>query len=95
MVLEEKYLQALYAWNQYHRSFIEKHGELWCYYCQKKSACSWVKQWIDPTLTWPEGATAVCPQCGIDACLPNRPELELDMDTIAQMNKYWFGKWTK
>ena len=66
-----------------HRELVEKSKVVGCFYCQAKFPPSEIKDWID------NDQTARCPQCGIDAVLPD--SVDLSSEFIRAMHDYWFS----
>ena len=56
-----------------------------CYHCLKKFPASEVRDWVD------EGATAVCPKCGIDAVLPDSM-VEITVGRLRELQEKYFKK---
>lgn len=86
-------LKELHEFSTNHRKQLEKCTSLACFYCLNYSNTSEVKEWID------KEQTALCPRCGIDACIPpgvmlHGTELEITKDILRAMYSYWFGRTT-
>ncbi len=67
-----------------HRSEIESSQTCGCFYCCETFAPQEISDWID------EGATAMCPRCGIDSVLGSSSGLSLTKEFLEEMNRYWF-----
>ncbi|SMX44527.1 cytoplasmic protein [Actibacterium lipolyticum] len=60
-----------------------------CFYCQAVFTPDEIEDWCDDQ--WhPEGATALCPHCGIDSVIGDAAGYELTPDFLAAMLKHWF-----
>jgi hypothetical protein len=55
-----------------------------CYYCLRIYPSSEVTQFLEVE------RTALCPKCGIDSVLPSNSPYELTVDTLKELNKFWF-----
>ena len=58
-----------------------------CFYCKRTFPPTAITEWIDESERFPDGATALCPHCHIDAVLPSdaialRPELLAEMRMV-------------
>ena len=82
MMISEEQLEELHKKSSNHREDAEKEGSISCFYCIKRSKTKDVKEWID------KQQTALCPKCGIDACIPGRIEKGL----LREMYKHWFER---
>jgi hypothetical protein len=53
-----------------------------------------VMDWIDgrqvETGSSDDGATALCPRCGIDSVLPSAAPIQLTKELLAEMRVHWF-----
>jgi|SRR5450755_247936 hypothetical protein len=67
-----------------HRSEIESSHTCGCFYCCETFPPQEICDWVD------EGATALCPKCGIDSVLGSSSGLLLTKPFLEEMNKYWF-----
>jgi hypothetical protein len=59
-------------------SFVEKAG---CYYCMKIIEVKDIVEYTD------QGETALCPNCKIDAIIPDG---NLTIEHLKEINNYWF-----
>jgi hypothetical protein len=59
----------------------EKAG---CYYCLSIYPSSEVTEILKGE------NTALCPKCGVDSVLPSNSPYELTIDTLKELNKFWF-----
>jgi hypothetical protein len=70
-----------------HRDAITLSEHCGCYCCQRTFPPSAITQWVEESERFPDGGTALCPHCGIDAVLPSaaitlRPELLAEMRLV-------------
>ena len=56
----------------------------YCFYCKSIIDSSEIKDYID------NGQTALCPECDMDAIIPDGIEEEIKEEIIEDMNQYWF-----
>lgn len=75
------HLEALHKRSTHHREAILASEWCSCFYCLSQFQPSRIERWLAG-----EG-TALCPECGIDAVLPDSP----DRQTLQNMHLYWFG----
>jgi hypothetical protein len=77
----------------WHENEVMKSEKCGCFSCLKIFPASDIVEWIDEPETCPrgEGRTAVCPNCGIDAVLPENAEYELSEGFIKDMGQEFFG----
>ena len=68
----------------HHRDTLREVGQGCCFYCLRRFGVMAVARWID------DGATALCPHCGIDAVLPDRGDLP--EERLAAMHHLYFGR---
>ena len=80
---EKMQLKKLHAYSSHNKELIITSEKCYCFYCQKKFNSSNVKDYID------DGQTALCPNCEVDAVLPDNIE-GINEEVIEKMNKYWF-----
>ena len=63
---------------------LSRGGIAGCYHCKSIYPAAEIKETTD------EGKTALCPNCGIDSVLPESSPFNLDVETLSELNKYWF-----
>jgi cytosine/creatinine deaminase len=69
-----------------HKAQVLASKQCGCFYCLQLFSPSEIEIWLG------EGeGTAMCPRCGIDAVLPERPGVELTAELLEEMHHYWFG----
>jgi NAD-dependent protein deacetylases, SIR2 family len=68
--------------SSFNRAETEGSKRVGCFYCERTFAPSEIREWID------EEQTPLCPNCGIDAVLPDT--VPLDPAFLKEMNAYWF-----
>jgi len=63
-----------------------------CFYCLKTFPPSEIVEWIEESKDGPRGhgKTAVCPNCDIDAVLPESELYEISTELLEAMNQEWF-----
>jgi hypothetical protein len=70
-----------------HRDAIARSDVCACFYCKRTFPPTAITEWIDESERFPDGATALCPHCHIDAVLPSaaialRPELLAELRIV-------------
>ena len=77
----------------WHEDQIKKSKICGCFSCLKIYPANEIVEWIDEPKDCPrgEGKTAICPNCGIDAVLPESSDYEITQDFINDMGKEYFG----
>jgi len=68
----------------YNMPELEKSNKAGCYHCMSTFEPSEISETTD------DGKTAMCPKCGIDSVLPESSPFKLDIQTLTELNKYWF-----
>lgn len=63
---------------------VKKSNKCGCYYC-----CT-IFSAKDVTLFVDDEESATCPECGIDAVIPDADVPELNSKMLEEMNKRWF-----
>jgi hypothetical protein len=82
-------LDFVYRHSSGHRDAIAQSECCACFCCQRTFPPSAITQWVDESDRFPEGATALCPHCGIDAVLPSAA-IALGPDLLAEMRLVYF-----
>lgn len=67
-----------------HKKVIESSQECGCFYCMTIFNPILIKEWVD------DSQTALCPNCQIDAVLPQTKELIMTEKLLQDMHNYWF-----
>lgn len=77
----------------WHEKEIKKSKICGCFSCLKIYSAAEIVEWIDEPEDCPRGAgkTAVCPNCGIDAVLPESNDYKITQSFINDMGKEFFG----
>ena len=77
----------------WHEEEVKNSKLCGCFSCSKIFPSEEITEWIDEPEDCPRGAgkTAVCPNCGIDAVLPESSDYKLSQEFIKDMNKKFFG----
>jgi hypothetical protein len=80
-----------------HRHSIQHRDELLaseqcgCFYCLATFPPADIRRWADACKDRPEGDTAVCPRCGIDAVIGSASGYPLTAEFLGRMHQHWFG----
>ena len=82
-------LEAAHKKSSLHRNEILASKTCGCFYCKRTFASTEVKEWWDPHGD-PNGATAVCPHCGIDSVIGDASGYDLTPEFLADMHQRWF-----
>jgi hypothetical protein len=69
-----------------HREELLASQKCGCFYCRKTFAPSAVVEWIE------NGATALCPSCGIDSVIGDASLYPIDPDFLKAMADHWFAQ---
>ena len=89
-------LDSFHKYSAHHRELMEHSERAACFYCEQFFSPSEVADWIDgrqlETDSLRDGATALCPRCGIDAVLPSGAPIPFTSEMLAQMRHHWFDK---
>ena len=78
------------------RALLEHSEQAGCFHCGAMFASTEIVEWIDeppPAMSGtviPEGVTALCPRCGMDAVLPGA-QVSLTPELLAEMADHYFG----
>ncbi len=84
-------LEAIAAHASAHEPRVQASLVVGCYHCVDVLSPARITEWI-PSLQAGVPRTALCPQCGIDAILPDDvPGAALTKPLLAAMEAYWFG----
>jgi hypothetical protein len=60
-----------------------------CFYCLETFPPQSIQEWTD------DGATAMCPHCGIDSVIGSGSGFPLSQRFLQRMNDRWFGETIK
>jgi hypothetical protein len=77
-------VQAAHRSSSRHRALVEQSDLCGCFYCLQLFPPSEIHDWAD------DGATAICPKCGIDSVLPSATGFPLSRAFLTNMNRHWF-----
>ena len=69
-----------------HRKEVEGNKWCGCFQCKIMFHPMEIVEWID------DGITAVCPHCGVDAILPDIPDIYLSHALLLEMNDLFFSE---
>ncbi len=77
----------------WHEDEVKRSKFCGCFSCLKIYPSNLIVEWVEEPEDCPRGAgkTAVCPNCGIDAVLPESTDYELTANFIKDMGKEFFG----
>jgi hypothetical protein len=80
-------LELVHRHSSGHRDVIARSDHCACFCCERTFPSAAITHWVDESDRFPDGATALCPHCGIDAVLPSaaitlRPELLAEMRIV-------------
>ncbi len=67
-----------------HRKEILRSTLCGCFHCTKRFAPSEVSEWVD------NGATALCPHCGVDAVIGDASGYPVTPEFLSSMRREWF-----
>jgi len=76
----------------HNRRDINGSLEVGCVHCLRRYKPEEIKEWTDQTKQVPEGDTAVCPHCKVDAVLPGCVVPYMDEGYLSKAHDYWFKK---
>lgn len=84
-----EFLKAAHTKSIRHRDEVLASKTCGCFYCQTVFASEKIEDWCDDQ--WhPDGATALCPLCGIDSVIGDASGYDLTPEFLADMYKHWF-----
>src|SRR5207248_7161991 len=69
-----------------HRGEIERSERCGCFYCLETFVPRDIRDWTD------DGATAICPRCGIDSVIGSASGFSLSKKFLRRMHSYWFER---
>jgi hypothetical protein len=79
-------VMVAHTYSSRHRQAIEESKQCGCFYCGHVFEPAAILEWCD------EGATALCPHCGIDAVLGDAsPVPAADPAFLTRMHGHWFA----
>jgi len=90
-------LESIWQFCTGHRALLAQSDRAGCFHCGAIFAPSEISEWINeppaPTSgnVVPQGVTALCPRCGIDAVLPSA-KMSLSSELLRQMAEHYFGE---
>ncbi len=82
-IIKEDLYHKLYTYSKNNKALINEAEICYCYHCNKKFTKEEVIEYL-------EEDTALCPNCKVDAVIPDSIDESLNMIIIEEMNKYWF-----
>ncbi len=82
-------LEAAHKRSSLHRDEILASKVCGCFYCKKLFSSAEVVEWYNPKGA-PNGETAACPYCGIDAVIGDASGYDLTPEFLAAMKQRWF-----
>jgi hypothetical protein len=88
-------LESLHRFSSRHRDLLARSSQAGCFHCLAIFDPAEIVDWVDGPASVSgdtrEGATALCPRCGIDAVLPSAV-VDLDAELLAEMRRHWFAR---
>jgi hypothetical protein len=85
----EEYLREAHKYSIFNNDWIKNSEMCGCFYCQTVFEPDKIMDWTD--IGHDKGATALCPNCGIDAVIRSNKNLPVrDTVFLAEMHSYWF-----
>ena len=81
-------LKKAHKSSSHHVQLIRMSQTCGCFHCTSVFPSSQIREWTD------RGATALCPECGIDSVLPAAAGYPLEPEFLKQMERHWFGQGT-
>ena len=81
-------VETAHKFSSNHRDRVLASKQVGCFHCLKTFSPAEIVDWIDNT-TRPEGDTALCPHCGIDAVIGDA-DVPLSKALLAKMKGHWF-----
>ncbi len=84
-------LKRLHDLSGWHEAVL-KSEKCGCFCCLAVFSPNEIEGWIDESPGCPRGPgrTALCPACGIDAVLPDGPDVQLDGEFLKEMQAETF-----
>jgi hypothetical protein len=86
----DEFLEASAQSNKTHKKDLENSVYAGCYYCCTIFPANSIKEFVSSYRDGTEPDCALCPECGIDAVLPDS-KVVLSLDFLGEMSYYWFG----
>lgn len=89
-------LESVWRFCTGNRELLGRSEAAGCFHCASIYPPALVEEWVDepPAVNSgnvvPEGVTALCPRCGIDAVLPSA-RVEISPALLEQMAEHFFG----
>lgn len=87
----EKLVKKAHKLTSNNRTLIESSKSCGCCYCCAIFEPSKITTWIGHCRNSMLKTTAVCPQCGIDAIIPDASGIEINHKFLKDMFNRWFG----
>ena len=82
-------VRAAHAQSSNHRAAITESALCGCFYCLSTFPPSEIVDWIDEDPNG-EGQTALCPNCGIDSVICDKPGIDISKRFLTLMRAHWF-----
>ena len=83
--LEPAALTAAHQHSSLHRDEIEASDAYGCFYCRRSGSPAEISEWTD------DGATALCPRCGIDSVIGSASGYPVTkVAFLGAMKRRWF-----
>ena len=75
---------AAHKWSDRNRSDLKKSDLCGCFYCLEVFPPNEIQDWTD------DGATALCPKCGIDSVIGSVSGYPIQREFLSKMHDHWF-----
>jgi hypothetical protein len=87
-------LELIHRFCTRNRELLARSAKAGCFYCNTIFPSSEISTWIPEvdsrTRELGAGVTAACPYCAVDSVLPSAAPIQLDLQLLEAMNRYWF-----
>ena len=70
----------------HHRQELRRSGLCGCFYCMDIFEYKDIREWTD------QGATGLCPDCGIDSVIGDASGFPISEEFLSAMKERWFGR---
>jgi hypothetical protein len=85
-------LNKIHSKSGWHEKDILNSKICGCFYCLNIFSPNEIQDWVEEPEDCPRGSgkTALCPNCGIDAVLPDNIEHEITKELLEDLHKEFF-----
>ena len=84
-------LEVIHAHSIHHRADVERSERCGCFYCEAMFASAEIVEWVYGSAEFPDGDTALCPRCDINAVLPSAV-MDVTPELLSEMRHWVFLK---